>query len=326
MNPPSTTTIDALPNETLEKILNFAAEDDEKNQRGIYPTLCAASLVSRRWSEEARRRLWQIMEISSDLRASLLLSSPALGKYQTHSLVLDEDPRRMALEDVTLASNVILSLRGLRRLEVENLTLSREVFFSSDLSELTYLRLQNVYLTKEAPHQQLDVRLPSFALLHLAIGCDDEVYPQILPLFVHPKLQHLEVLEFDVPAESFGVFFKSIAPHLNSYKGPSLLECTPTAFSNCTHLAHLTAEQQSDVVTLLQNIPSELETLTLDWGAQVDGSILPQIVAFPCLKNLQQLIFPWMMQQEVFLREGNEQAAKLLQARGVKMSFSVGWP
>lgn len=134
MNPPSTTTIDALPNETLEKILNFAAEDDEKNQRGIYPTLCAASLVSRRWSEEARRRLWQIMEISSDLRASLLLSSPALGKYQTHSLVLDEDPRRMALEDVTLASNVILSLRGLRRLEVENLTLSREVFFSSDLS------------------------------------------------------------------------------------------------------------------------------------------------------------------------------------------------
>lgn len=107
-------TIHSLAPEIIGRILELAAE------REIFcgaAMLHSASLVCRKWSEEARILLWTCVYIWRADQIRTLLDSPALGRYRTMTLVLagDED------EKVDSSAKIIVSkLRGIQRLELLN--------------------------------------------------------------------------------------------------------------------------------------------------------------------------------------------------------------
>lgn len=139
MNPRPQLATKSFTPELIARILELAVEDlaDEWTNPTRVSLLCQASLVDRNWRTEAQTLLWRRVELKTEARTLLLLSSSALGRYRTRQLSL-MGPQ---LLDLTVPSAMEMAAH---LIGIEELDLAYFALTDDDQLDSSFLSLPNL--------------------------------------------------------------------------------------------------------------------------------------------------------------------------------------
>lgn len=243
------TSIDSAPPELLYRILDLAGGEDRGRYNGtgqLNAFYAKLSLVSYRWSLEARVLLWKDDMLSKDHRARLFFSSPAWGIYQTQSLCVEGPvysgagvrgatlrtilPRIQGLRSIFIRGYAGRAVQDVDELQFEDFTtpnLCSKIFCYHKLShfwltsslDVTFITLYTVFIR----HTTSTFPVASFALRDLSFLVFTFSSPDFYTFFSSRVLTSSSFFtsvlgEDHLPGpadpEPYLAFFRQIAPQL----------------------------------------------------------------------------------------------------------------